>query len=63
MLDLAYEASRWVMSSRAVSDDPSQVIVYAREFLGGLRDSGVLGAANIFPDLARASLTVITISL
>ena len=41
VLDLACEASRKVMSSRAVSDDPKQVVVYAREFLRGLSDAGV----------------------
>jgi len=35
VLDLAYEASRKVMSSRAVSDDPKKVVAYAREFLRG----------------------------
>ncbi len=56
MLDLGLEASRSVMSSRAVSDDPRQVIVYAREFLGGLRDSGVLGCGKHFPGLGEGKL-------
>src|SRR5208282_94283 len=33
VLDLAYEASRSVMSSRAVSESPNWVVAYAREFL------------------------------
>jgi beta-N-acetylhexosaminidase len=55
-LDLAFEASRSVMSSRAVSDDPKQVIVYAREFLRGLGDVGVLGCGKHFPGLGEANL-------
>ena len=39
VLDLACEASRKVMSSRAVSADPKQVVVYAREFLRGLGEA------------------------
>src|ERR1700681_407374 len=56
VLDLAYEASRSVMSSRAVSDDPKQVIIYAREFLRGLSDGGVLGCGKHFPGLGEATL-------
>lgn len=56
VLDLAFEASRAVMSSRAVSDDPKQVIVYAREFLRGLGDAGVLGCGKHFPGLGEATL-------
>jgi len=56
VLDLAYEASRTVMSSRAVSDDPKQVVAYAREFLRGLADAGVLGCGKHFPGLGEATL-------
>src|ERR1700676_4947055 len=56
VLDLAYEASRAVMSSRAVSDDPKQVVIYAREFLRGLSDGGVLGCGKHFPGLGEATL-------
>jgi len=56
VLDLAYDASRTVMSSRAVSDDPKQVVAYAREFLSGLRESGVLGCGKHFPGLGEATL-------
>lgn len=56
VLDLAFEASRSVMSSRAVSDDPKQVVIYAREFLQGLRESGVLGCGKHFPGLGEATL-------
>jgi beta-N-acetylhexosaminidase len=55
-LDLAFEASRSVMSSRAVSADPKQVITYAREFLRGLSDAGVLGCGKHFPGLGEANL-------
>jgi beta-N-acetylhexosaminidase len=56
VLDLAFEASRPVMSSRAVSDNPRQVIIYAREFLRGLSDAGVLGCGKHFPGLGEATL-------
>jgi len=56
VLDLAYKASRSVMSSRAVSADPKQVVVYAREFLRGLGDAGVLGCGKHFPGLGEATL-------
>jgi beta-N-acetylhexosaminidase len=55
-LDLAFEASRAVMSSRAVSADPRQVVTYAREFLRGMGDAGVLGCGKHFPGLGEASL-------
>ena len=56
VLDLAYEASRPVMSSRAVSDDPKRVIAYAREFLRGLGDAGIVGCGKHFPGLGEATL-------
>jgi beta-N-acetylhexosaminidase len=56
VLDLAYTASRSVLSSRAVSDDPKQVVVYAREFLKGLREAGVLGCGKHFPGLGEGKL-------
>jgi beta-N-acetylhexosaminidase len=56
VLDLAYEASRSVMSSRAVSDDPKQVVAYAREFLRGLGDARMLGCGKHFPGLGEATL-------
>jgi beta-N-acetylhexosaminidase len=56
VVDLALEASRNVMRSRAVSADPKQAIVYAREFLAGLRSAGVIGAAKHFPGLGEANL-------
>jgi beta-N-acetylhexosaminidase len=56
VLDLAFEASRSVMSSRAVSDDPTKVATYAREFLRGLGDAGILGCGKHFPGLGEANL-------
>jgi beta-N-acetylhexosaminidase len=55
-LDLAFEASKSVMSSRAISADPGQVITYAREFLAGLRDACVLGSGKHFPGLGEGKL-------
>ncbi len=56
VVDLALEASRTVMSSRAVSAEPKQVIAYAREFLAGLKAAGVIGAGKHFPGLGEANL-------
>ncbi len=44
------------MSSRAVSADPKEVVAYAREFLRGLGDAGVLGCGKHFPGLGEAKL-------
>ena len=55
-LDLAFEASRTVMNSRLVSDDPKETIVYVREFLAGLSASGVLGNGKHFPGLGEGKL-------
>jgi len=56
VLDLAFEASRKVMSSRAVSDDPAKAAGYAKEFLAGLKASGVTGSLKHFPGLGEANL-------
>jgi beta-N-acetylhexosaminidase len=56
VVDLAFEASKSVMSSRSVSADPKQVVVYAREFLKGLRAANVIGSAKHFPGLGEANL-------
>jgi beta-N-acetylhexosaminidase len=56
VVDLAFEASRNVMRSRAVSADPEEATTYAREFLAGLRSVGVLGAIKHFPGLGEANL-------
>ena len=54
--DLAFPASRSVMSSRAVSDDPKQTVLYVREFLRGLAEAGVLGCGKHFPGLGEGNL-------
>jgi beta-N-acetylhexosaminidase len=56
VVDLAFAASRNVMSSRAVSANPNQATIYAREFLAGLRSTRVLGAIKHFPGLGEANL-------
>jgi beta-N-acetylhexosaminidase len=55
-LDLAFEASRTVMNSRLVSEDPKKTILYAREFLAGLAAAGVLGNGKHFPGLGEGKL-------
>jgi beta-N-acetylhexosaminidase len=55
-LDLAFEASRNVLGSRAVSADPGETVQYAREFLVGLRGAGVLGSGKHFPGLGEGTL-------
>jgi beta-N-acetylhexosaminidase len=56
VLDLAFEASRSVMSSRAVSPDARETIAYAREFLAGLQGARVLGCGKHFPGLGEGNL-------
>jgi beta-N-acetylhexosaminidase len=56
VLDLAFEASRSVMISRAVSANPRETVAYARSFLAGLRQSGVIGCGKHFPGLGEGML-------
>jgi beta-N-acetylhexosaminidase len=56
VLDLAFEASRAVMGSRAVSAKPSETVAYAREVLAGLRAARVLGCGKHFPGLGEGKL-------
>jgi beta-N-acetylhexosaminidase len=56
VMDLAFEASRSVMGSRAVSVDPREVVIYAREFLAGLRAAKVIGCGKHFPGLGEGKL-------
>ncbi len=56
VVDLAFEASHKVLGSRAVSPDPRETIAYAREFLAGLRNAGVLGCGKHFPGLGEGTL-------
>jgi len=56
VLDLGFAASRSVLTSRTVSHDPKQAVVYAREFLRGLTDAHVLGCGKHFPGLGEGNL-------
>jgi beta-N-acetylhexosaminidase len=56
VLDLAFDASRSVMSSRSVSPNPRETAAYAREFLAGLRAAHVLGCGKHFPGLGEGTL-------
>src|SRR5579864_6328707 len=56
VLDLAFEASRGVMGSRAVSADPREAAEYAREFLAGLQAAKILGCGKHFPGLGEGKL-------
>jgi beta-N-acetylhexosaminidase len=56
VFDLGLEESRSVLTSRTVSAIPKDTIVYAREFLRGLKDAGVLGCGKHFPGLGAANL-------
>ena len=55
-LDLQFEASKSVLTSRTVSADPKETVAYAREFLRGLREANVLGCGKHFPGLGEANL-------
>jgi len=56
VLDLAFEASRGVLASRAVSAEPEATAGYAREFLAGLTAARVLGCGKHFPGLGEGKL-------
>jgi beta-N-acetylhexosaminidase len=56
VLDLAFEASRSVMGSRAVSADPRETATYAGEFLAGLRAAKIWGCGKHFPGLGEGKL-------
>lgn len=56
VLDLGFEASRTVLTSRTASADPEDAIAYAREFLAGLKSAHVLGCGKHFPGLGEAQL-------
>jgi beta-N-acetylhexosaminidase len=56
VLDLAFEASRGVMESRAVSPNPHETIAYAREFLAGVRAEKVMGCGKHFPGLGEGKI-------
>jgi beta-N-acetylhexosaminidase len=56
VLDVGFEASRGVMTSRTVSANPQETIAYARNFLSGLRAAHVLGCGKHFPGLGEGAL-------
>jgi beta-N-acetylhexosaminidase len=56
VLDLSFAASRSVLTSRTVSHDPKQAVLYAHEFLKGLGEARVLGCGKHFPGLGEANL-------
>lgn len=56
VFDLGFEASRAVLTSRTASADPEETIVYAREFLRGLKAAKVLGCGKHFPGLGEGNL-------
>jgi beta-N-acetylhexosaminidase len=56
VLDLAFEASRSVLGSRAASTNPGEVVKYARAFLAGLHAAKVLGCGKHFPGLGEGKL-------
>ncbi|HEY1936719.1 MAG TPA: beta-N-acetylhexosaminidase [Candidatus Angelobacter sp.] len=56
VFDLGFDASRSVLTSRTASADPAKTIIYAREFLRGLKAAKVLGCGKHFPGLGEANL-------
>jgi beta-N-acetylhexosaminidase len=56
VFDLGFEASRPVLASRTASADPEKTVVYAREFLRGLKAAKVLGCGKHFPGLGEGNL-------
>jgi beta-N-acetylhexosaminidase len=54
--DLRFPASQTVLGCRTVSADAKETIAYVREFLKGLKSSGVLGCGKHFPGLGEADL-------
>jgi beta-N-acetylhexosaminidase len=55
-VDLRFEASKKVLGSRTVSDSPKRTIRYARAFLRGLDDAGIIGCGKHFPGLGEGTL-------
>src|SRR6202142_2476627 len=56
VLDLAGEASRKVLGSRAVSANPQKAAAYARDLLAGLTKQRVMGCGKHFPGLGEGNL-------
>ena len=51
VLDLGSSGSRMVMGSRTAGSTPAEVVQFARSFLKGLSESGILGCGKHFPGL------------
>jgi beta-N-acetylhexosaminidase len=56
MVDLALADSAAVLGTRAPAAAPADVIVYAREFLAGLKARGTVGCGKHFPGLGGGAL-------
>jgi beta-N-acetylhexosaminidase len=56
VFDLGFEASRSVLTSRTASANPEETIMYAREFLKGLKTARILGCGKHFPGLGEGNL-------
>ena len=56
VFDLAFAPSRSVLTTRTVSANPKEAVVYCREVLRGLKAAGVLGCGKHFPGLGEANL-------
>ena len=56
VLDLRFEASKNVLTSRTVSDKAKDTVAYAHQLLKGLRDENVLGCGKHFPGLGEGDL-------
>lgn len=54
--DIGFEPSRSVLTSRTVSDDAEDVVIFAREVLKGMSEVGVIGCGKHFPGLGEANL-------
>jgi beta-N-acetylhexosaminidase len=56
VLDLRFLASETVLGSRTVSSDAQAAVVYAKEFLRGLKETKVAGCGKHFPGLGEGNL-------
>lgn len=56
VVDIGFEPSRPVLTSRTVSDDPEEVVTFANEVLRGMSEDGVIGCGKHFPGLGEANL-------
>jgi beta-N-acetylhexosaminidase len=56
VFDLRTEASKSVLTSRTLSEDPRTIVALAAEFLHGFRDENVLGCGKHFPGLGGGAV-------